>query len=147
MLSTRLFSHENNVVTALFNHQYRYNLLTRLSDNDNNNEQACPINIVFSCSNNREQSLLLNEQDCCITNKTVLSILDWIWMYGGIVNVREHCWNNSEQQLMPMQLYHVYFQSRKHLIFSHFQQLWVAYVPSLLSSSSSVKENNFNLFN
>ena len=31
MLSTRLFSHVNNVVTALFNHQYCYNLLTRLN--------------------------------------------------------------------------------------------------------------------
>ena len=61
MLSTRLFSHDNNVVTALFNHQYCYNLLTRLSNNDNNSEQACSINIVFSCSNNREQPLLLHQ--------------------------------------------------------------------------------------
>ena len=44
---------DNNVVTALFNHQYCYNLLTRLNDNDNTSEQACSINIVFSCSNNR----------------------------------------------------------------------------------------------
>ena len=51
MLSTRLFSHDNNVVTALFNHQYCYNLLTTLSNNDNNREQACSINIDFSCSN------------------------------------------------------------------------------------------------
>ena len=48
--STRLFSH---AVTALFNHQI--NLLTKLSINDNNSEQAYSINIVFSCSNNREQ--------------------------------------------------------------------------------------------
>ena len=50
----------NNVnnVTALFNHQYRYNLLTRLSNNDNNNEQACCVNIVFSCFNDR----------CCFIN-------------------------------------------------------------------------------
>ena len=61
MLSTRLFSHDNNVVTASFNHQYCYNLLTRLSNNDNNNEQACSINIVFSCFNNREQPLLLHQ--------------------------------------------------------------------------------------
>ena len=46
-LSTRLFSHDYNVVTALFNHQYCYNLLTRLSNNDNNNEQACSINIFL----------------------------------------------------------------------------------------------------
>ena len=57
----------NNVVTALFNHQYCYNLLTRLSKN-NNNEQACSINIVFSCFNNR-----------CF------------------INAEQHCWNNSEQ--------------------------------------------------
>ena len=47
--------------TALFNHQYCYNLLTRLSNNDNNNEQACSINIAFSCFNNREQPLLLHQ--------------------------------------------------------------------------------------
>ena len=35
MLSTKLFSHDNNVVTALFNHQYCYNLLNKLSNNDN----------------------------------------------------------------------------------------------------------------
>ena len=50
-----------NVVTALFNHQYCYNLLTRLSSNYSNNEQACSINIVFSCFNNREQPLLLHQ--------------------------------------------------------------------------------------
>ena len=61
MLLTRLFSHDNNVVTALFNHQYCYNLLTRLSNNDNNNEQACSINIAFSCFNNREQPSLLHQ--------------------------------------------------------------------------------------
>ena len=47
--------------TRLFNHQYCYNLLTRLSNNDNNNEQACSINIVFSCFNNCEQLLLLHQ--------------------------------------------------------------------------------------
>ena len=55
MLSTRLFSHDDNVVKALFNHQCCYNLSTRLSNNDNNNEQAYSINTVFSCLNNREQ--------------------------------------------------------------------------------------------
>ena len=54
-MKTRLFSHENNVVTAILLHQYCYNLLTKLSNNDNNNEQACSINIAFSCFNNREQ--------------------------------------------------------------------------------------------
>ena len=55
MLSTRLFNHDNNVVAALLNHQYCYILLTRLSNND---EQACSVNIVFFCSNNR----------CCFIN-------------------------------------------------------------------------------
>ena len=50
MLSTRLFSHDNNVVTSLFHHQYCYNLLTRLNNNDNNSEQACSVNIIFSVS-------------------------------------------------------------------------------------------------
>ena len=62
MSSTRLFSHDNNaIIQHLFNHQYCYNLLTRLSNNDNNNKQACSINIVFSCFNNREQPLLLHQ--------------------------------------------------------------------------------------
>ena len=52
---------KNNVVSALFNYQYCYNLLTKLSNNDNNNEQACSINIVFSFSNNYEQPLLLHQ--------------------------------------------------------------------------------------
>ena len=69
MLSTTLFGHDNNVVTALFDHQYCYNLLTRLSNIDNNNEQACSIYIVFSCFNNR----------CCF------------------INAEQHCWNNNEQ--------------------------------------------------
>ena len=60
MLSKRLFSHDNNVVTALFKHQYCYNLLTRLSNNESNNEQAFSINIAFFCFNNREQPLLLH---------------------------------------------------------------------------------------
>ena len=60
VLSTKLFSHDNNVVAALFNDQYCYNLLTRLSNNDNNNKQAWSINIVF-CSNNCEQPLLLHQ--------------------------------------------------------------------------------------
>ena len=51
---TKLFSHDNNVVTALFNHQYCYNLLTRLSNDDNNNDQVSSINMVFSCFNNIE---------------------------------------------------------------------------------------------
>ena len=50
-----------SIVTALFNHQYCYNLLTRLCNNDNNNEQACSINIVFSCFNNLERPLLLHQ--------------------------------------------------------------------------------------
>ena len=36
-----------NVVTALFNHQYCYNLLTRLSNNDKNNDKLVP-SILFS---------------------------------------------------------------------------------------------------
>ena len=56
MLSTSLFSHDNNVVTTLFNHQYCYNLFTRLSNNDNNSEKACSINIGFFCSNKREET-------------------------------------------------------------------------------------------
>ena len=56
--TNRLLSHENNLVTALFNHQYCYNLLTRLNSNDNNSEQVCSINIAFSCFNNR----------CCLIN-------------------------------------------------------------------------------
>ena len=56
MLSTRLFSHDN-VVTALFNHQYCCKLLTRLSNNENDNV----IDIVFSCFNNRKQPLLLHQ--------------------------------------------------------------------------------------
>ena len=72
----RLFSHDNNVVTALFNHQYCYNLWTRLS----NNEQACSINIVFSCFNNREQPLLLHQ---CWT--TLLKQL-WTTLF-----VQKHC--------------------------------------------------------
>ena len=63
-----LFSHDNNVVTALFNHQYCYNLLTRLNNNDNNSEQACSINIVFSRFNNREPPLLHQ----CWTTLTLL---------------------------------------------------------------------------
>ena len=78
MLSTRLFSHDNNVVTALFNHQYCYNLLTRLSDNRNDSEQACSINIVFSCFNNREQPLLLYQ----------------CW---------QQCWNDNEQRTLFVQ--------------------------------------------
>ena len=60
----KLFSHDNNIVTALFkkfNHQYCYNLLTRLSNNDSNNEQACSFNIAFPCSNNRGQPLSLHQ--------------------------------------------------------------------------------------
>ena len=38
------FSYDNN---AVIHNQNCYNLLTRLSNNDNNNEQACSINIVF----------------------------------------------------------------------------------------------------
>ena len=40
--------HDNNAVTALFNHQYCYNLLTRFNNNDNNNEQAYVLSILFS---------------------------------------------------------------------------------------------------
>ena len=81
MLSTKLFSHDNNIVTALFNHQYCYNLLTKLSNNDNNNEQACSINIVFSCFNNREQpcivaSLMLNNIVETIVNNIVETIVN-----------------------------------------------------------------------
>ena len=47
-----LFSHYNDVVTTLFNRQYCYNLLTRLSNNDNNSEQPCSINITSCCFNN-----------------------------------------------------------------------------------------------
>ena len=73
-MSTRLFSHDNNVVTALFNHQYCYNLLTRLSNNDNNSEQASSINIAFfSCFNNREQPLLLHQ---CMLNNIVETIVN-----------------------------------------------------------------------
>ena len=50
--------HDNNAVTALFNHQYCYNLLTRFNNNDNNNKQACSINIVFSCFNNRNNRVV-----------------------------------------------------------------------------------------
>ena len=60
----KMFSHKNNVVlTALFKHQYchTHNLLTRLSNNDNNSEPACSIDIAFSCSNNPEQPLLLRQ--------------------------------------------------------------------------------------
>ena len=77
-LSTRLFSHDNNVVTALFNHQYCYNLLTRLNNNNNNDEQDCSINTVFSCFNNR----------CCF------------------INVEQDCWNNSERHCNNMLLQH-----------------------------------------
>ena len=76
MLSTRLFSHHNNVVTALFNHQYCYSLLTRLSNNDNNNEQAC--SILFS-----PVSTTVNNR-CCF------------------INAEQHCWNNSEQHCSAM---------------------------------------------
>ena len=57
---------DDNIVTALLNHQYCYNFSTSLSNNDKNSEQACSINIVFSCFNNREQPLLLlnAEQHC-----------------------------------------------------------------------------------
>ena len=54
--------------------KYCYNLLARSSNNDNNNEQACSINIVFSCSNNSEQPLLLHQcwtmlkQHCSLIN-------------------------------------------------------------------------------
>ena len=49
----------HDVITSLFNHQYCYNLLTRLSNDDNNNKQACSINIVFSCM--VKQLLLLRQ--------------------------------------------------------------------------------------
>ena len=70
------FSHNNNVViySIVQSSIYCYNLLTRLSSNDNNNEQACFINIVFSCFNNLEQPLLLHQ------------------------SAEQHSWNNSEQR-------------------------------------------------
>ena len=48
MLSTWLFSHDNNILTALFNHQYCYNLLTRLSNNDNNITNKLVLSLSFS---------------------------------------------------------------------------------------------------
>ena len=96
-LSTRLFSHDNNVVTASFDRQHCYNLLTRLSNNDDS-EQARQTG--FSCSNNREQPLLLlqcwtcwntNEQHCCNNNE------QHCWN-----NNEQHCWNNNEQHCSAM---------------------------------------------
>ena len=45
-----LFIHYNDVFTTFLNHQYCYNLLTKLSNNDNNSEQPCSINIGSSFS-------------------------------------------------------------------------------------------------
>ena len=63
---------DNNVVTRLFNHQYCYNLLTRLSNNDNNNAQCCSINIVSPVStsvNNR--CWFINTKQHCSTNNII----------------------------------------------------------------------------
>ena len=93
--STTLFSHDNCVVTALplFNHQYCCNLWTRLNNNDNNSEQACSINIVFSCSNNREQPLLLHQ--CW----TTLMLKQWTTLFSHDNSVvtpllNQQCRNN-----------------------------------------------------
>ena len=76
-----LFSHDNNVVTALFNHQYCYNLLTRLSNDDNNNKQACSINIVSSCLNNIVETIVNN-----IVRWTTLLKQHWTTLF-----VEQHC--------------------------------------------------------
>ena len=59
MWSTRWFSDDNNVVTALFNHQYCYNLLTRLSK-IYNSKQACSINLLSPVQTTIVASSLLN---------------------------------------------------------------------------------------
>ena len=84
MLSTSLFSHGNNVVAALFNHQYCYNLLTRSSNNVNNDEQACSINIVFSCSNNR----WTNASSTCKPNLIKLETMNWLIKISIKISIR-----------------------------------------------------------
>ena len=50
LLSTMLFSHDNNVVTILFSHHCCNNLLTNCNKYVNNNEHGCSIDTKFSCS-------------------------------------------------------------------------------------------------
>ena len=105
--TNRLLSHENNLVTALFNHQYCYNLLTRLNSNDNNSEQVCSINIAFSCFNNR--CCLINVVETIINNivrSTTLFSRDncsslfyqyCFLLFQQPLLSHQRCWNNNKQ--------------------------------------------------
>ena len=58
---------------ALFNHQYCYNLLTRLSNDDDNNEQACPTIVNNRCCFiSAEQHCWNNSEQHCSVMITVL---------------------------------------------------------------------------
>ena len=86
-LLTRLFSHDNNVVTALFNHQYCYNLLRRLFNHENDvvtalfNHQYC-YNLLTRLSNNE--------------NNVVTALFNHQYCYNLLTRLNNND-NNSEQ--------------------------------------------------
>ena len=87
--------------TAVFNHQYCYNLLTKLNNNDNNSEHACSINIVETLLKQWWTTLLV-EQHYSLNYivETILNIVRWTTLlkqYWTTLFVEQHCWNNSEQ--------------------------------------------------
>ena len=70
--------------------------LTRLSNNDNNSEQACSINIVFSCSNHLEQPLLLHQCWTHIVETIMNNRVRWITLFSHDNHVViHHCSTNN----------------------------------------------------